>query len=334
VLTGLEKARTLCIIDQQTENAAMEKAHSINGVNGRLFVVKNPGVRADGCFDKQKWLSESRKVKGYGAGGSMNVEIRFDDECKNGHNSFAITASIYSDRSRRMGDIEAGGCLHEEIARVFPELKDLIQWHLFDTRGPMHYPGNALYHATDWADSRYAPGEPCQWETRARFGHFPVTFKFEKRFREYLKARIEHSRSTLKTNPAHVAKFEPVPVPYVKRANETYDFGPHYTVTGDDCKAWHEAPFKSLREAQEFCDALNTYELTFERVPTDYAKSKARDLNAARSCANWPEATDEQLCLPSDELKALLMARLPAMLERFRAAIDAIGFGFEAPEKV
>lgn len=304
----------------------MEKAHSINGVNGRLFVIKNPGVRAAGCFDNQTWVSESRGVMGYGAGGVMTVEVRFDDQCKNGHNSFAITASVYTHSSRRKGDIEAGGCLHEEIARVFPELAPLIQWHLMDTNGPLHYVANTLYHATNWADSRYAPGEPCAWETRARFGNFPITFVFAKRFRQYLETR----NASIARGPV-----APIAVPYVKKdSSDTYDFGPHYTVTGDDCTVWHEAPFKSLQEAREFCDALNTYELTFERIPTDYAKEKARNLGAARSCANWPEATDEQLCAPRAELEPVLMARLPAMMAEFKAAIESIGMLYEAPEKV
>ncbi len=313
----------------------MEKAHSINGVNGRLFVVKNPGVRADGCFDAQKWASESRKISGYGAGGTMTVEIRFDDECKNGKNSFAITASVVTNESRKIGDIQAGGCMHDDIARVFPELASLIQWHLFDTNGPMHYVANTVYHATNWADSRFAPGEPCQWETRARFGTFPITFVFTKRFREYLTARNEHTLSTLKTNPAHVAKFEPVAVEYVKKGpQDTYQFEPHYTVTGDVCD-WYGAPFKSLTEAREFCEALNTYELTFEKVPTKYAAEKARNLEAARSCANWPDATDAQLCAPRAELEKALTERLPAMMAKFREAIEnEAGFMHVAPEKV
>lgn len=314
----------------------MEKAHSINGVDGRMWVVKNPGARAEGCFDAQKWVSESRPIKGYGKNGVMHVEIRFDDECKNKHNMFAITASVYTDESRRMRDIAAGGCMHEEIARVFPELAGLIQWHLFDAdNGPMHYVANTLHHATNWADSRYAPGEPCRWETRARFGNFPITFKLSKRFIVYLAARIEHSRTTLKTNPAHVAKFEPVAVPYVKKGpTDTYQFDPHYTVTGDVCD-WYGADFKNLQDAQEFCDALNTYELTFEKVPTDYAQEKPRNLAFARSSANWPEATDEELCAPRAELEKALRERLPAMMERFRAAIEnECGFGYVAPEKV
>jgi hypothetical protein len=298
--------------------------HSINGVPGTLKIAAQPGARALGCFYTQKWTSDFRKVGGYGAGGEMQVEIRFDDQCKNGHNSFAITASIYTPRSRRQNDCEACGCLHEEIAHVFPELASLIQWHLFDAHAPMHYVANTLYHATNWADSRYEPGAPCQWETRARFGNFPITFVFGKAFREFLQARAESNARRL---------VAPVAVPYVKTAGRDYQFDPHYTVTGFECKQWHEAPFKSLAEAREFCAAINGHELTFEKIPTKYAGTKERNLKAARSVACWPEATDEQLCAPRADLQKALEDRLPELMKRFRLAIEnEAGFQYEAPE--
>jgi hypothetical protein len=40
----------------------------------------------------------------------------------------------------------------------------------------------------------------------------------------------------------------------------------------------------------------------------------------------WEDATDEQLCLPKEELKALLEARLPALIEEFRKDVEALGF--------
>lgn len=299
--------------------------HSINGVSGNLKIAAQPGARAAGCFYTQKWTSDFRKIKGYGAGGEMNVSIRFDDECRNGHNSFAITANVYSDRSRRMNDIEAGGCMHEEIARVFPELAGFVQWHLFNAHEPMHYIANTLYHATNWANSSYAPGEACQWETRVKFEGFPVTFKFSKAFREFLQTRNE----SIARGPV-----SPVAVPYVKRdASDTYQFEPHYTVTGFDVEKWHDAPFKDLREAREFCAAINNHVMTFERIATKYAEEKTRNLKAARSCANWPEATDAELCAPRDELEAALKARLPALMARFRAAIEnEAGMTYEAQE--
>lgn len=60
-------------------------------------------------------------------------------------------------------------------------------------------------------------------------------------------------------------------------------------------------------------------------------EGKERQLDAARRCAIWPEATDEQLCLPKEELTALLEARLPDLLQRFRADVEAAGLLWEAP---
>lgn len=85
-----------------------------------------------------------KPIDGWGNNARIKAEIRLDDECKNGHDSFAITGEIYiPGRS----DIEACGCLHEEIAASFPELAPFIRWHLTSTDGPMYYMANAIYHA-------------------------------------------------------------------------------------------------------------------------------------------------------------------------------------------
>lgn len=119
----------------------MEKSLSINGVSGRYWMIKNAGVRADHCHDAQKWISESRPVQGYGEPAFLRVEIRHDDSCGNRHNSFAIVGDV---RAKNGRDI-AGGCLHDDIAQVFPELAGLIKWHLSSTDGPIHYVANTLY---------------------------------------------------------------------------------------------------------------------------------------------------------------------------------------------
>jgi hypothetical protein len=54
-------------------------------------------------------------------------------------------------------------------------------------------------------------------------------------------------------------------------------------------------------------------------------EGKERNLDAARSCAVWPEATDEELSVERDELKAKLEARHPELMQRFRAAMDSTG---------
>lgn len=57
-------------------------------------------------------------------------------------------------------------------------------------------------------------------------------------------------------------------------------------------------------------------------------EGKARDLDAARRCAIWPEATDAELSVEPEELKAALLARLPSLLAEFRAAVESLGFVF------
>ena len=79
----------------------------------------------------------------------IKAYVRHDDQCGNGHNTFSITGEIYIPGRK---DIEAGGCLHDEIGRLFSELKPLLKWHLCSTDGPMHYVQNSLYWAgrTEW----------------------------------------------------------------------------------------------------------------------------------------------------------------------------------------
>jgi hypothetical protein len=40
-------------------------------------------------------------------------------------------------------------CLHDEIAKAFPELAKYIKWHLCSTDGPMHYVANTVFHADE-----------------------------------------------------------------------------------------------------------------------------------------------------------------------------------------
>ena len=53
-----------------------------------------------------------------------------------------------------------------------------------------------------------------------------------------------------------------------------------------------------------------------------------RDFDAARSCAIWPEATDEQLSLPRDELEKLLVSRQENLVTEFKADVEKLGLVF------
>lgn len=62
-------------------------------------------------------------------------------------------------------------------------------------------------------------------------------------------------------------------------------------------------------------------------------EGKERNLDAARSCAVWPEATDEELSVSKEELIIALEKRLPAILAGFRADMERIGFIWEVKSK-
>ena len=69
----------------------------------------------------------------------ITATVRYDDQCGNGHNSFAITADILEGGRDYMG-----GCCHEQVAKHFPELAPYIKWHLCNSDGPTHHPTGAI----------------------------------------------------------------------------------------------------------------------------------------------------------------------------------------------
>ena len=66
----------------------------------------------------------------------------------------------------------------------------------------------------------------------------------------------------------------------------------------------------------------------FVNIPTEFSKGKTREFDSARYHAIWPEATDEQLSLPKEELEVLLKARLPKLMKDFKAAMEELGFTY------
>lgn len=77
------------------------------------------------------------------------VSIRHDDSCGNGHNTFAITATLYEKLHSSLWTDVAGGQLIDEVKKFFPELEPYLKWHLCSTDGPMHYLADTLYHTED-----------------------------------------------------------------------------------------------------------------------------------------------------------------------------------------
>lgn len=91
--------------------------------------------------------------------------------------------------------------------------------------------------------------------------------------------------------------------------------------------AWKLVPNWESEELPDRVDADErpTDTVTYHYVPWCHeGEGKARELDYARSCAVWLEATDEELMV--DDLKDRLEARLPQLLVEFRTAVESLGF--------
>ena len=181
---------------------------------------------------------------------------------------FSITATEYRLDSLRRRTFSGCGCMHDKVAKHFPDLAPLIKWHLcFLNEGPMHYIANTLWHASD---------KDC-WGGR--------------------KGEVRWYRYNVQA-PNGGMVFEVIP--------------------GRE----HELPEKQVAEAM-----ATRIGGTIVPIPWVMHEGKERDLAAARRCAVWPDATDEELM--ADDLAERLKARLPALMEQFWADMRSLGFEFE-----
>jgi len=243
----------------------------------------------------------------------IKATVRYDDECGNGHNSFSITGKTERKGGNGRWYEDSIGCVHDKIKEHFPELAPFIKWHLFDSTGPMHYIANTVYHAGNRDCWGKLKGEVKSYALSIKFGDFPITFSHKEKFLLWLEKE------------APKFDFEVLAIEHVNRAGDSYRFGPKYTF-GGFADVWHDCPFDSEPEALQFLEALKKYPVQFVRVPDSWGEGKERDLDAARSCAVWPEATDEELCAP--DLKERLIARQEALVSDFRKDVESLGLVF------
>jgi hypothetical protein len=92
-------------------------------------------------------------------GENFKIEIRLNDECKNGHQDFAITATFW-ERGKPHNDkyMTMGGCCHEEILRVKPKLKPFVDLHLSTAKGvPMYAIENGFYFLKNGGNNGKSP---------------------------------------------------------------------------------------------------------------------------------------------------------------------------------
>lgn len=101
-------------------------------------------------------------------GSVILVRVRYDDQCHNGHNTFAITCDVYETHGpRREASIlnangkraylTSCGCHHDRVRTHFPELAPFLRWHLTSADGPLHYIANTVFWANE-GNLTYARG--------------------------------------------------------------------------------------------------------------------------------------------------------------------------------
>lgn len=285
---------------------------------GVPVVSKDVVKKANGLFKTQEVTTETREIThGDYAGCVIRAHVRFDDDCGNGHHSFAITAEIAKNDSFSAYSFVSGGCLHEEVAEFFPELANLIKWHLCSTDGPMHYISNTVYLASDRDHYGKRKGEPTRFDERVKFSNFPVTFACKSALMRFLKSKANGEVYSSELVVKAVAHKD-------SGVAGAYQFSDKYTFTGCDNMNWADAPFDTKREAEEFAEAImGGY--TIELVPATFSEGKERDLNGARRAAVWLDAADEQLMADPTELKTALERRLPALMDDMRKDIENAG---------
>jgi hypothetical protein len=101
---------------------------------------------------------------------AISIKIQLGDDCKNGHQDFSVTGNIYQAGKPQAGRyFISGGCIHEDIAKHFPQFIHFIKLHLCDYDGvPMYATENGFYHLKHGFNN-------C----------LPDSIKFEKKYQEY-----------------------------------------------------------------------------------------------------------------------------------------------------
>lgn len=263
-------------------------------------------------------------------GDRVRAIVSYGDECKNGHNTFSITGNVWykefdaiertkRDRAERARDGDAGGCIHEDIARAMPYLAPFIKWHLTSTDGPMHYIANTLYLADDADHNGKRVGEPTRFDHFVRFNGSRVGHMVKPAFARFLQSKLDEPNCAV---DLVIVKLE-----HVNKDGETFQYAPKYTFKGFGTK-WHEGPFDELSTAQDWKHAMYHEAVSITAQPTVWSDGKERQLDAARSAAVWPDATDEILKQPRALLSTVLSERLPALMAEFRTAVESFGFTY------
>lgn len=91
-------------------------------------------------------LKHTIRINHPGRGNYTVIKISLDDDCRNGREVWSVTADIFEDHK----DV-GGGCCHDHILSLRPDLADFVALHLCDFTGvPMHGVANGFYWFAGW----------------------------------------------------------------------------------------------------------------------------------------------------------------------------------------
>lgn len=264
------------------------------GVSGRFHnVITWPSDGDDpkrwhGRIANQKFTA-SRPTK---EGGRLRVKVRFDDECKNGHETLSVTATEYDKKGR---DIR-GGCMHDDVEDVFPEFASLIPFHLCSTDGPMHYIENTIYLSGNRDCHGLQDGQIL--------------------YRNEVPGRNDIHRANLNKTVLHGCGI-PAQYDWQERYRRPASGSEH---VGGATRKW--LPISMVDPDTDMSDFEMAQLSPIHRI----GEGKERELDSARRSAIWPEATDDQLCSDRIVLEGLLRDRLPDLIKRLRTLVEEFGF--------
>lgn len=245
-------------------------------------------------------------------------ELQYNDHCENGHNTFTLTGSFWEkDRPKIDKYVFAMGSCHDTIltlaknTELFDFLKKAVKFHCVTADGPLHYIGNTMYHASDKDYNGYRKGEACAWKECIVFENFPF----------HMSGKIMNFKTFLQTNSMEALDIKAVP----HKKDTNYNYPDNYCFSQmeeETALKWHDCPFDSLRAAEEWKEALQNHAWKIVKVPSRFSEGKERDIETARRCAIWPDATLEQL----ESREALEAHKIEIMEEFHDFIVNDCGF--------
>lgn len=205
-----------------------------------------------------------------------------------------------------------GGASRENMLQFWPEHAAAVDYHGCSLSGPLHYIANTVYFAGKRDCFGWEPGE----QRRHKESGLPL-WKADTK-------RVYHVVESL-DRPA------PLELHYQARVVENpMTWGPNAGLQvgdkqrdADGLHLWYipGTALETVRSVEQPAPLVFAFEPLL-------GEGKERELDAARRAAIWPDATDEELSVPREELKAALEARLPLVLTELKLVVERFGMTF------